>query len=129
MITHSFDLDITPTFPLNAVHLNQYDDDFMLRMHLYSSKGEFVIESGTTVEIRGTKPDKSGYTSDSASLIEESDGRYTVEVHGDQQMTDVYGKGIFELTLVNDGKLLSTANFIIYVERAAFNRGDPGGEP
>lgn len=121
MLTHSFDLDILPDYPLRQIHLNQYDDDFMLKIHLYASKGEFHIEPGTTVEIRGTKPDKTGFEA-SAELVEEQDGSYTVEVTGNQQMTDVYGKAIFELTFVNNGKLLSTANFIINIERAAFDR-------
>lgn len=121
MLTHSFDLDILPDYPLRQIHLNQYDDDFMLKIHLYASKGEFHIEPGTTVEIRGTKPDKTGFEA-SAELVEEQDGSYTVEVTGNQQMTDVYGKAIFELTFVNNGKLLSTANFIISIERAAFDR-------
>ena len=121
MLTHSFDLDILPDYPLRQIHLNQYDDDFMLKIHLYASKGEFHIEPGTTVEIRGTKPDKTGFEA-SAELVEEQDGSYTVEVTGNQQMSDVYGKAIFELTFVNNGKLLSTANFIISIERAAFDR-------
>lgn len=100
------------------VRLSQYDDDFTLIFELYSTDGTFTIASGTTAAIRGTKADGMGYSVD--ATLDVSNKRVTVT--GDQQMTAMAGKNVFELTLSKSNKELNTANFILDVERAALDK-------
>lgn len=113
MITHNLDLDIVPKKTRPCVELNQGDDDFRLDLTLSAHTGLFTLSSGTTAEIRGTKPNGEGYTA-SAVL----DGN-VVTVTGDANMTDATGRGTFEITLTRSGKYLSTENFYIDIEPAA----------
>ena len=100
------------------VRLSQYDDDFTLVFELYSTDGTFTIPSGTTAEVRGTKSDGKGFSA--SATIDITNKKVTVT--GDQQMTAVSGKNIFELTLWKSNKELNTANFILDVEPAALDR-------
>ena len=118
MITHSFDLNMVSGGVPLVIHLSQYDDNFTLIFNLYSSLGTFVIESGTTAEVRGTKTDGTGYSA--SATIDISNKRVTVT--GNQQMTAVAGRNIFELTLWKSNKELNTVNFILDVEPAALDR-------
>lgn len=113
MIKHTLDLDIVPKATRPSVELNQGDDDFQLEFALSAHTGLLTLSAGMTAEIRGTKPNGVGYTA-SAAL----DGN-VVTVTGDTNMTDAIGRGIFEITLTNSGKYLSTENFYIYIEPAA----------
>lgn len=108
-----------------VVKLNQYDEDFLLDLELYAREGEFEISSGTTAEIRGTKPDGNGYSASCTLAItedEEQNPIYTVTVTGDQQITAVAGDGEYEIMLVKNENELNTANFIIRTERAALDK-------
>ena len=118
MITKTYQLDMHSSCIPVVVHLSQYDSDFSLVFELYSSDGAFTIESGTTVEVRGTKSDTKGFSANATLDINNK----KVTVTGDQQMTAAPGKNIFELTLWKGNKELNTANFIIYVEHAALDR-------
>ena len=100
------------------VRLSQYDDDFTLIFELYSTDGTFTIPSGTTAEVRGTKSDGKGFSASATLDITNK----KVTVTGDQQMTAVPGKHIFELTLWKSNKELNSANFILDVEPAALDR-------
>lgn len=119
MITHTFDLDMVPGGMPVVAHLSQYDDDFSLVFNLYAGKGAFTVQSGTTAEIRGTKKDGTGYSA--TATIDISNSKVTVV--GDQQMTAMKGRNIFELTLKHSSKELNTANFILDIEPAALDRG------
>lgn len=116
MITYEYDLDVTPGGAPVCVNLSQYDEDFELKFRLYSREGYLEVKSGTTADIRGTKKDGKGY---SATAV--IDGNI-VMVSGNVQMTAVSGKQIFELKLRAGGKVLNTANFLLYVERAALDQ-------
>lgn len=100
------------------VRLSQYDSDFTLVFDLYNTDGTFTIESGTTAEVRGTKSDARGFSAN--ATLDITNKRVTVV--GDQQMTAVSGKAVFELTLWKDNKELNTANFILDIEPAALDR-------
>ncbi len=115
MITYEYDLDMTHGGLPLEFGLKQYDADFTLVFNLFSRKGTLNITSGTTVKVRGTKPDGHGYSVD-ASL-----SGTTVTVTGDQQMTAAAGHAPFELSLLKNGKELNTTTFIIHVERAALD--------
>lgn len=100
-----------------TVHLSQYDEDFELKIYPFASQGTWEISTGTTVAIRGTKPDGNGFSAD-ATL---SNG--VVTVAGDQQITVVSGRAVFELTFYNSaGKELNTINFYAEIERAALDK-------
>lgn len=126
MILYSYEIDMVPGpgQGRTTVMLNQYDDNFYIDFHLFARIGTFVIDEGTTAEIRGTKPDGNGY---SASAVVDVTNM-TVLVTGDQQMTAAAGTSQYELSLVKDGKELNTANFDIYVERAALDQDTPASE-
>ena len=121
MITHTYDLDMVPGGVQVVVHLSQYDDDFSLVFNLFARTGDFTIPSGTSAYIRGTKLDGTGY-SVSASL-DISNKRVTVS--GDKQLTAVAGAQTFELSLVRNNRTHNTANFVLWIERAALDKDTP----
>ena len=112
MITHELLLDMTPVpgRKLQEVCLSQGDADFQLCATLFSNHGEFTIESGTTVTIRGTKPDGKAYTK-AAAL-----NGNTVTVQGDDDLTDAAGMGVFEFCLYHNGRELHSPNFVVLIE-------------
>ena len=119
MIEHRRNLDMYPGSHVpEHIHVSQYDSDFTLIFALYSSVGTFDIENSTTVSIRGTKKDGTGYSAAASLDIIEN----TVTVTGDQQMTAVSGPQIFELKLLKGQKELNSANFVLDVEPAALDR-------
>lgn len=113
MITHNFDLDMTPGETPVEIHLNRNDSDFTLVFALFSSVGALAIESGTTAQIRGRKPGGGTYTANASINI----GTKTVTVTGDSAMTSEAGTGLFEICLTHGGKELYSANFHIVVEQ------------
>ena len=121
MITHTYELDMVPGGVQVVVHLSQYDDDFSLVFNLFARMGEFTISSGTSAYIRGTKLDGTGYSV--SATLDVSNKRVTVS--GDKQLTAVAGAQTFELSLVRSNKTLNTANFVIWVERAALDKDTP----
>lgn len=117
MIIHEFDLDIVPNGEKREIWLSQYDEDFILKINLYARNGVFTIPTGTTVAIRGTKPDGNGFSAD-GSL-----NNNVVTVIGNQQMTAVAGRAVFEITLYNSNeKELSSMNFSLLIERAPLDK-------
>ena len=117
MITHARKIDMYPASVPVVVHLSQYDDDFTLEFTMFSSVGEFTVETGTTAKIRGTKKDGNGYSANAAINTTQK----KVTVTGNQQMTAIAGRNVYELVLTRNNKVLSTANFILDVEPAAMD--------
>ena len=115
MITITTDLDIISSGVMPVIHMSQYDSDFSLVFNIFASRGTFTMPSGTTAEIRGTKTDGNGY--DAAATV---DGN-TVTVTGDEQMTAVSGRNIYEIALYYNSKRLNTINFVLDVEHAALD--------
>lgn len=115
MITYEYDLNMSSGWIPLEFNLKQYDSDFTLIFNLFSNKGTLNVSSGTTVKIRGTKPDGRGFSA--SATISGS----VVTVTGDQQMTAVAGRVRFELTLTKNNKELNSATFIVNVERAALD--------
>lgn len=113
MITHTYDLDMTPGDEPLRIHLNKNDADFSLKFLLFSSIGTLNIESGTTAQIHGTKPGKGTYSATASIAISSK----TVTVSGDKNMTDEVGTGVYEICLKHGGKELYSANFHIVVEQ------------
>lgn len=117
MLTLTNRIDMRPGAVPLVIHLGQYDSDFSLVFELYSSAGNFTVESGTTAMIRGTKTDGNAYDADATIDVSAK----TVTVAGSEQMTAAKGRNVYELVLTKSGKVLSTANFILDVERAAMD--------
>lgn len=113
MITHNFDLDMTPGETPVEIQLNKNDADFSIVFALFSSLGTLTIESGTTAQIRGRKPGGGSYTANASIDIEAK----TVTVTGDSAMTAEAGAGLYEICLTHGGKELYSANFHIVVEQ------------
>lgn len=117
MLTLTNRIDMRPGAVPLVIHLGQYDSDFSLVFELYSSAGNFTVESGTTAMIRGTKTDGNAYDADATIDVSAK----TVTVAGSEQMTAAKGRNVYELVLKKGTKVLSTANFILDVERAAMD--------
>ena len=124
MITQRYFLDIVHGNVPVIVPVSQYDSDFTLIFSLYASTGEFTLEEDTTATIRGTKGDGNGYSVDATIDIASAE----VTVEGDEQLTAIAGKQLFELTLWKGQKHLSTANFILNVEEAPLDRDTVSSE-
>ena len=117
MITYNYDLDLVPGRVPITIHVSQYDSGSRaIVFSLFSSTGEFVIPAGATAEVKGTKPDGNGF-----SYEAELSGN-TVTINVTKQMTAVAGKAICEIVIFNGENELATANFILYIERAALDK-------
>lgn len=112
MITHTYDLDMTPGEAPVEIHLNKNDADFSLVFRLFSSLGTLTLESGTSAQIRGRKPGGGTYTANASISINAK----TVTVSGNSGMTNEAGAGMYEICLTHGGKELYSANFHIIVE-------------
>ena len=129
MITTQTELDVSPGGIAPVIHVSQYDTGSrMLIFNLIASAGDLVMPGGVKAEIRGTKPDGNGFS-------------YECEITGKvvtadvtQQMTAAAGKAVCELVLYTgeperegaaasaDYSQLATANFILFIERAALDK-------
>lgn len=116
MIRRRYELDITPGRSAPKIHLSQYDKRFLIEMRLFSREGTLQLGSGTTVTIRGTKPNGEAYI----APVVLNDNIATIQ--GDGNLTRVSGFGTYELCLTNNGKELYTTNFDIIVEPSPAER-------
>ena len=111
------------------IHVSQYDTGSRtLQFNLIATAGDLILPTGTKAEIRGTKPDGNGFSYD--ALI---NGK-TVTADVTEQMTAAAGKAVCEIVLYtgmparedaeasSDFTQLCTANFILFVERAALDK-------
>lgn len=98
-----------------VVHVSQYDAGRVIEFALYDGITTANIESGTVIDVRGTKPDKKGfsYPCEYAGNI--------ITINTTRQMTAVDGSFDCELHLVKDTQEIGTANFILEVEPAALS--------
>lgn len=108
-------INISPHGIPNIIHLSQYDKGSrILSFELYDENGAYSIPSGSTVTIRGTKPDHTGFEYSCTY----SGSAVTVTVQ--DQMTAVAGNVPCEVRITgSDGSILGTANFTLAVERSA----------
>ena len=126
MIKYKRKLDMVPGGVHTVTSVSQYDTDVQLEFELFASEGDWTVESGTTVAIRGTKPDGNAISKEgtlrSVTDPEAETTTWYADIEVDQQMSAVAGRSMYELTLYKDGKELNTANFILSVERAALDK-------
>ena len=129
MITTQTELDVSPGGISPVIHVSQYDTGSRtLVFNLIATAGDLILPGGVKAEIRGTKPDGNGFS-------------YECEITGKvvtadvtEQMTAAAGKVVCELVLYTgeparegaaastDFTQLATANFILFVERAALDK-------
>ena len=121
MITQTYVLDLVPNGAPLVVYVSQYDKGSRtLAFTLHENGRLFTLPTGASVSLRGTKPDKTGFTYSYVS----SSGN-TVSFTLRDQMTTVAGPTICEIIITDSsGNKLGTANFVLYVEAAALNSDD-----
>lgn len=116
MITQTYKIDLVPHGEPVVVHVSQYDTGARtLAFELYNGGVAYTVPANVTASVSGTKPDGTGFV-------------YPLTVSGnvaslelEQQMALVAGDVPTEISLTGaDGKI-SSANFIIRVERAALD--------
>lgn len=117
-LTISKKLDVTPGgIPLH-IHLNQYDSDFSIVLSIKCALDCVLdIPSTATAKVRGTKADGNGYSKDATLNATVK----TVTIAGDAQLTAAAGRNKYEIVIINSGKELYTANFVVDVEPAALS--------
>lgn len=118
-IFREFNINMIPGKPPLIIHVSQYESDFVYTFHLVSGKSILAIPDTAIAIIRGTKRDGNGFSKE-ASLDTENN---KVVVIGEVQMTACAGKNVFELAIINDEKVICTANFFLDVERAPLDAG------
>lgn len=118
-IFRSFNISMIPGKPPLIIHVSQYESDFVYTFNLVSGKSVLAIPDTAIAVIRGTKRDGNGYSKE-ASLDTENN---KVVVIGEVQMTACAGRNVFELAIINDEKVICTANFYLDVERAPLDAG------
>ena len=129
MITVQTELDVSPGGIAPVIHVSQYDTGSRtLIFNLISGAGDLILPGGVKAEIRGTKPDGNGFS------YECSITGKIVTADVTEQMTAAAGKAICELVLYTgeparegavaspDFTQLATANFILFIERAALDK-------
>ena len=119
MTTLKLNVDIIPGTSSQSVSVSQGDHESrtLLVTLLQDNKTDFTIPTGATVEIRGTKPSGKGFNygcTFSGNVV-------TVNIK--DQMTAEPGKVPCEIVIESNGSTLSSANFDMYVERAALQPG------
>jgi len=113
MITYRNDLSITPGGRQTEIHLSQNDDDFKLIFDLYTSIGDFVVQSNSSVTLQGR------FFNGQTFEINGSISGKQVTFNGNKQLTKTAGTAIAEITIKRGGKQLSTANFKMVIEPKA----------
>lgn len=114
MITQKIKLNLIPGGILPRIKASQYDSGARtLKFQLYNEAQEFLIPSGSTVSIRGTKSDHTGFQYE----CEYSGSEVTAKIT--DQMTVSPGEVLAELVITKDDNRIATGNFIFDNEEAA----------
>lgn len=120
MITQKIKLNLIPGGILPRIKASQYDTGARtLVFKLYNGAQEFTIPTDSTVSIRGTKSDRTGFQYE----CEYSGSEVTAKIT--DQMTVSPGEVLAELVITNDGNRIATGNFIFENEEAALKEDVP----
>ncbi len=121
MITNTLELQLTPGGIPPLVHVNQYETGGReLVFRLYDGNTEYAVPTGATVTLYGRRPDGIRFTVPCSI----SDGTITATVSAD--MSRCFGKVNCEIEVVSASTRVSTENFILLVEKAAYGSSTPG---
>ena len=114
MITQTIKLNLIPGGILPRIKASQYDaGGRTLVFKLYNGVQEFTIPADSTVSIRGTKSDHTGFQYE----CEYSGSEVTAKIT--DQMTVSPGEVLAELVITKDDERIATGNFIFDNEEAA----------
>ena len=112
MIYQNYNLNLIPDQVPLSVWCSQYDKDSRtFQFTIYKGSEPYSIPSGSTVSVRGTKQDNTGFEYSCTF-----DGT-VVEVVVKDQMTIFAGKVPCEIRIANGSDIIGTANFNLMVER------------
>ena len=118
MITNTLELRMTPGGISPFTHVSQYETGARtFEFRLYDGDTEYPIPAGASVTLYGRRPDGVGFSTPCAVV----GSRLLVVVSAD--MTACAGKVECELELVSGDTRVSTENFYLLVERAAYRTG------
>ena len=98
--------------PLVTVRVSQFDTMWRFIFSIVNNSQPWEIPSGASAVLNGRKPDGNVFAF--SGTIENN----TVTVDADVQMTAVAGQTVCELSILSDGKVVGTANFVLDVEAA-----------
>lgn len=98
--------------PLVTVRVSQFDTMWRFIFSIVNNSQPWEIPSGASAVLNGRKPDGNVFAF-SGTI---SDNKVTVDA--DVQMTAVAGQTVCELSILSDGRVVGTANFIMDVEAA-----------
>ena len=115
MTTQTINLDLIPNGVNPVVNVSQYDKGQTWNFNLFLNGSAFTIPTGSSVTIRGTKRDSTGFVY--ACTFSGSTVTATVE----EQMTVLSGDQKAELRITKNGDAIATLNFIIRVEPSALS--------
>ena len=113
MTSQSFTLDLIPKGVNPVVNVSQYDEGQTWTIGVTENGNAFSIPAGSSVTIRGTKRDSTGF------VYACSFSGSTVTAIVQPQMTVLSGDQKAELRIVNGDDKIATINFIIRVEPSA----------
>lgn len=111
MIIQDYKLNMIPDGFTVFVNVSQYDElSRTINFTLYEGSTLYEIPNGSTVTVRGTKPDKTGFEYPCA--IDGSVVSFDIE----PQMTILSGLVESEIRIVKNGQVIGSANFKFRVE-------------
>lgn len=115
MTTQTFNLELVPKGVPPIVHVSQYDKGQTWKFNILMDNQLYTIPSGSSVTVRGTKRDGTGFSYACAYSGSQ------VTVTEQQQMTVFAGDVTTELRIAKGSDIIATLNFIIRVEPAALS--------
>lgn len=116
MITQTYKIDLVPHGEPVVVHVSQYDvDGRTLAFELFNGGVAYNVPATVSAMLTGTKPDGTGFMYNM-----DADGN-TVSLDIPQQVSILAGDVPAEIQLADGTAKIGSANFIIRVERAAFD--------
>ena len=115
MITNTLDLKMTPGGIAPFMRVNQHETGARtVELHLYDGDTEYPLPSGARVTLHGRRPDGVGFSTP-CSIV---GSKILVIVSAD--MTACAGRVECEIEVVSGQTRVSTENFYLLVERAAY---------
>lgn len=122
-ITQKYNLNLIPNKMPLSVHVSQYDKSSrIIEFDLYNGATPFTIPSGSTITVRGGKPDGTGYEY-ACSYAAGTHGGSTVSATIEEQMTVLPGHQPAEIRITQGTQVLGTANFEFFVEASPMEEG------
>lgn len=118
MINQLYNLNMIPDKVPVIVKVSQYDQySRTIIFDLYDGSIEYEIPSGSTITVRGTKPDKTGF--EYPCTFDSNRVQFDIE----PQQTILSGNVPCELRITSNDMIVGTCNFIINVEETPLDEG------